>query len=662
MLALHLGGAKKAEPYVKKLDPYTKNRILVNHFAATGKWDSVLKVYDKAAEFDLDKSTTQQRLLLYQWLGERERFDGLIKGLTDKLPKDDPESVRTLIGFHINNLDLKSASEHYSADYQVDIFQMLCYLNRYDEAFEFLEIGKTEEEQKAWYRKQTADLQGMNHELQQRFNRDTYYAIERKFRLLLNLAYYVGSLGNQKQSREFFNLLADAEIDDDYRSMGRRSETVRMILQLEDFDFCHQFLEQRYSDRNLQTAISHRFTPTGDMVIARFWYDTLKEEIPNEFDRIRAIGEFLHPGLKFGNEAHERFLRLGENAILRETDLRERALKLAYVAETFLQRGEIDRSNRLYWEAVECGKSDSLKQLGFHYFDRQQWREAKRLLQMHFDLSGDERDLFLVAICHSQLNDQEQYQRDKLKATGFLAANYLERGFLQELKMLRQHEEIIEYVQLRLASKLHLTNTEFLDEAMITSLGEIAPEKTARHPQVLLFKIAGRDKPSMNRLTNVEYARQAEMSRLREFLSSGDIDAAWSSAEKLSNFNPGDSQLAEDFVPLFEKAGRKDLADRLFTRIAKHYQKLLALYPESALHHNNYAWICAKCSRNVDESLQHALDATRLRPGNSSYLDTLAEIYFLQGKKKEAIELAEKCIQIDPTKIHYRRQLERFQK
>ena len=58
--------------------------------------------------------------------------------------------------------------------------------------------------------------------------------------------------------------------------------------------------------------------------------------------------------------------------------------------------------------------------------------------------------------------------------------------------------------------------------------------------------------------------------------------------------------------------------------------------------------------------LRHAQIAVKQRPDSSSYLDTLATVYFLTGEKEKAIELCRRCIAIYPSKQHYRDQLQRF--
>ena len=94
--------------------------------------------------------------------------------------------------------------------------------------------------------------------------------------------------------------------------------------------------------------------------------------------------------------------------------------------------------------------------------------------------------------------------------------------------------------------------------------------------------------------------------------------------------------------------------------IADQYLTILQQYPDSVLHHNNYAWMCSRCGRRLSDSLAHAERAVQLEPDNTSYLDTLAEAAFRNGDTKRATGLADRCILLNPFKPVYREQRRRF--
>ena len=48
-------------------------------------------------------------------------------------------------------------------------------------------------------------------------------------------------------------------------------------------------------------------------------------------------------------------------------------------------------------------------------------------------------------------------------------------------------------------------------------------------------------------------------------------------------------------------------------------------------------------------------------PNRPSYIDTLAEVYFMRGQYDEAIAEMKKCVALEPMTWRHRRQIERFQ-
>ena len=118
--------------------------------------------------------------------------------------------------------------------------------------------------------------------------------------------------------------------------------------------------------------------------------------------------------------------------------------------------------------------------------------------------------------------------------------------------------------------------------------------------------------------------------------------------------------MGEDYLQLLDQAGQSELADRLFAQASGFYFDILEKYPDSPLHLNNFAWFSVTSIRHLKFSKGHAEKAVEERPNNSSYLDTLAEICFQTGEINRAVELIEKCIQINPVKPHYQQQARKF--
>ncbi|WP_148618657.1 tetratricopeptide repeat protein [Mariniblastus fucicola] len=143
-------------------------------------------------------------------------------------------------------------------------------------------------------------------------------------------------------------------------------------------------------------------------------------------------------------------------------------------------------------------------------------------------------------------------------------------------------------------------------------------------------------------------------------LQSGDIVAARRWFNKLSDFQPADSGFVENNFPLFEKLGNKEFVDEMFEKVSADFYRILEVYPDSAMYRNNYAWACACAKRNVENGIAIAKRAVELRPGTAGYLDTLAELYHVNGQRDLAISTIRRAIEINPMRAYYHEQLKKF--
>jgi tetratricopeptide (TPR) repeat protein len=149
--------------------------------------------------------------------------------------------------------------------------------------------------------------------------------------------------------------------------------------------------------------------------------------------------------------------------------------------------------------------------------------------------------------------------------------------------------------------------------------------------------------------------------RARSLLAKGDAGGALREAVAAQELVPTQATVAQQLVPEFEKAGHKELADRLYAAAAAGQDKLLADHPNSAVFRNNRAWLAATCNRDLEAALAHARKAVELLPDNPGHLDTLAEVHFRRGETGQAVERMKQCLSVDPRNAYYARQLKRFE-
>jgi tetratricopeptide (TPR) repeat protein len=156
-------------------------------------------------------------------------------------------------------------------------------------------------------------------------------------------------------------------------------------------------------------------------------------------------------------------------------------------------------------------------------------------------------------------------------------------------------------------------------------------------------------------------AGEVHFLRARAHLAGGRKAEAFREVDAAEAQYPANLSPAIRLVPALENAGEKERAEQLFERVAGHWRKACEEFPDCALAHNQIAWLCARCRRNLDEALTHARKAVELAPQEPAYKDTLAEVLFQRGDRQSAVEQINACIKLAPSNAgFYRRQLMRF--
>ena len=149
--------------------------------------------------------------------------------------------------------------------------------------------------------------------------------------------------------------------------------------------------------------------------------------------------------------------------------------------------------------------------------------------------------------------------------------------------------------------------------------------------------------------------------RARGHLAAGRFDDAQREIDRCLALKPGNVDLVIRLVPELQRAGRKAQADVAFAKVFDLHEKTIRDYPRTILHRNNAAWLAALCRRRLDAALKHATEAVKLKPDYAPNMDTLAEVHFQRGQTAEAVKLMKRCIELDPDRAYYRKQLKRFQ-
>lgn len=121
-----------------------------------------------------------------------------------------------------------------------------------------------------------------------------------------------------------------------------------------------------------------------------------------------------------------------------------------------------------------------------------------------------------------------------------------------------------------------------------------------------------------------------------------------------------DGVLADFFFPVLRQAGLMDQHDRMFDQSWQRFTGVLERYPEAANTQNTASWFASRGHRQLDAAEKYQHTALKNFPEQAAYLDTMAEIQFAKGKRKEALKWSRKAIMNAPTDTELRKQYHHF--
>ena len=106
---------------------------------------------------------------------------------------------------------------------------------------------------------------------------------------------------------------------------------------------------------------------------------------------------------------------------------------------------------------------------------------------------------------------------------------------------------------------------------------------------------------------------------------------------------------------------------RLYPQAILHYQEALRRNPKLAEAHNNLAWLYATSEdpryRNPRGALEHAKLAVQLTDWKEpSFIDTLAEAFYVNNSFDEAVRTQSKALKLDPDNREFKEHMEKYRK
>ena len=121
-----------------------------------------------------------------------------------------------------------------------------------------------------------------------------------------------------------------------------------------------------------------------------------------------------------------------------------------------------------------------------------------------------------------------------------------------------------------------------------------------------------------------------------------------------------DGALADFFFPALRQADLIEEHDRWFAESWKRFSSVIKSFPACANSRNTAAWFASRAQRELAEAETHLREALKEFPEQPAYLDTMAEIQFAKGKRKDAVKWSSKAILLAPTDTELRKQHHHF--
>ena len=183
----------------------------------------------------------------------------------------------------------------------------------------------------------------------------------------------------------------------------------------------------------------------------------------------------------------------------------------------------------------------------------------------------------------------------------------------------------------------------------------------ARYQELGLLRCLSRQVSFVFPSAYVAVPAQVHRLKARGLLAKDDLDGAMAEMRACQKLMPRDVELPILMLEELNKRGKKSEADSLYQESLTAHENLLKAHPDCAWARNSAAWLMACCKRDLPRAVEHANKATVLSPQSAGYWDTLAEARFQNGDTPGAIEAQKKALDLEPKRVYYRRQLDRFQ-
>lgn len=121
-----------------------------------------------------------------------------------------------------------------------------------------------------------------------------------------------------------------------------------------------------------------------------------------------------------------------------------------------------------------------------------------------------------------------------------------------------------------------------------------------------------------------------------------------------------ESSPAENRGRYYSELGYIYSLQKSFTEAEQNFLKAIELNPDDAYTLNNLAWLYCENGVKIDEAIAYAERACSIEENKDSFLDTLAEAYYLKGEHRKALSAIQKALGLNPESDYIKKQFEKM--
>lgn len=511
-----------------------------------------------------------------------------------------------------------------------------------------LQIPEDPAERWRWLDRHLNELRRLQTETEESdFNAIEDHPVVKKHALLLAACKYCAQSGHNTDAVVFLEAILANVRDEDRFAFERRSQVILHLAQHQPANFW-QTLESFGSINYYQMRYvqNYLFKPQNDL--GEFWLDALSGNKLYSREGLRGIAKILQSPLA---ERDEDF-RI--DPIIESIDRSTSAERYSdtpghihfMLGLTYLAHGRWDDYKSMLQTAVaDYRHREAALHLGRDAYDRRDWETAIPLLELATrEFDTDNAALLMLVRAYRETGDPKETKAQ-------LAALFLHDTYLTADRV----EELVSYgladLLLEIKPDGHLAKHLWMGREDVQ-----ANHWSDSH----LIDIVQNFVEHLDGYFLINIYRKSLVHRAALLSQQGNPEAAAALIAEAGPVILSYGSLCEQLIPVLEQRGQIATAEQIFQLQAAWFMDRLKQSPENTSLLNSFAWTCACAGRRLREATYCSERALALRPRNRHYMDTLATLYYLQGRQAEAIALNEQCLRQDPSYPHYRVQRQKF--